>query len=112
MLKWEKNRKVEKLFWGLQNEAITGLQIRASFRDFKLGQLGLQKEAALGISNRVRYFKSGQTDFRLGQRLQTGERGISNHGRDYKSGQALQIGAEYKYMVHCKKWLVILRHYL
>ena len=33
-----KNRNVEKLFWGLQNEAISGLQIRASFRDFKLEQ--------------------------------------------------------------------------
>ena len=107
-----KNRKVEKLFCGLQNEAISGLQIGASFRDFKLGQQGLQKEAALGISNRVRYFESGQRDFRLGQRLQTGARGISNHRRDYKSGQALQIGAEYKHMVHCKKWLVILRNYI
>ena len=33
-----KNKKVWKIFLKLQNEAISGLQIGASFRDFKIGQ--------------------------------------------------------------------------
>ena len=38
----------------LQNRAIRGLQIGADFKDCKSGQDGLQKGAALGISNRGR----------------------------------------------------------
>ena len=46
----------------------------------------------IGITKRgsFRDFKSGQRDFRLGQRLQTGAREISNHGRDYKSGAGIE----------------------
>ena len=65
--KWEK-------IYGLQNGAITGLQIRAGFRNCKSGQERLQIGAALGISIRGKE--------------------ISNQGRDYKSGQeGFQIGA-------------------
>ena len=48
---------------------------------------------ARGITNRgsLRDFKSAQKDykrdFRSGQRLQIGEREITNRGRDYKSVQ-------------------------
>ena len=38
VLKWEKTKKWQKVFCGLQNEAIGGLQIGTGFRDFKLGQ--------------------------------------------------------------------------
>ena len=64
--KWEK-RKSKKKFYGLQNGAIRGLQMWASFRDYKSGKEGLQIGAALGISN-------------WGKE-------ISNRGRNHKSGQ-------------------------
>ena len=86
MLKWEK-RKSGKTFSGLQNRAIRGLQIGAGFRDYKLGQEGLQIGVALRISNRGkkianrgRDFKSGQRGFQSKQRLQIGS-GITNRCR-------------------------------
>ena len=89
-----KKRTSGKKFSGLQTEAMRGLQIGAGFKDYRLGQEGLQIGAALGISNRGkkitnygRDFKSGQRDFKLEQRLKIGARRISNQGRDYKSGQ-------------------------
>ena len=36
----------------------------------------------------------GQRDFKSGQKSQIGAIGISNRGRNYKSGQGLQFGAE------------------
>ena len=67
------------------------LQIGAGFTDYKSEQVGSQIGATLGISsrgkkiaNRGRDFKSVQRDFKLGQLLQIGTRGISNWGRDYK----------------------------
>ena len=77
MLKFQyQNRKI---FSGLQNRAIRGLQIGAGFRDYKLGQEGIQIRVALGISNCCeknknwgRDFKSGQRDFKPGQRSQIG----------------------------------------
>ena len=51
-----------------------GLQIGSGFRDSKSGKKGLQIGTVLGISNQ-------------------GEE-ITNRGRDYKSEQELQIGAE------------------
>ena len=63
----KKKRKSRKKFFRLQNEAIRELQIGADFRDYKLGQEGLQRWVALGISNR--------------------DKKITNRGRDYKSGQ-------------------------
>ena len=87
-------KKSGKKLSGLQNGAIRGLKIGASFRDYKLGQRGLQIGASLGISNRGkktinrgRDFKSGQRDFRSGQRLQIEAKKILNRGTDYKSGQ-------------------------
>ena len=63
--------KCYQIFYGLDNEAIRGLQIGAGFRNYKSGQEGLQ----IGISN--------------------WDKKISNRGkRDYKPGQGLQIGAE------------------
>ena len=47
----QRKRKSEK-YSGLLNEAIRGLQIRADFRDYKLGQEGLQIGASSGVSNR------------------------------------------------------------
>ena len=89
VLKWEK-RKSGKTFSRLQNGAIRGLQIGACFRDYKLGQEGLQIGAALRISNRGkkianqgRYFKLGQRGFQ------------SRQSRDYRSGQGLQDSAEH-----------------
>ena len=41
-------------FFRLENEAIRELQIGADFRDYKLGQEGLQRWVALGISNRCK----------------------------------------------------------
>ena len=86
VLKWEK-RKSGKTFSGLQNRAIRGLQIGAGFRDYKLGQEGLQIGVALRISNRGkkianrgRDFKSGQRGFQSKQRLQIGS-GITNRCR-------------------------------
>ena len=70
----ERKRKSGKKCSGLQNAAIKGLQIGAGFGDYKLGQEGLQIGASLGISNRGKK--------------------ITSRGRDYKSGQGLQIGAE------------------
>ena len=49
-----KKWKSWKNFSGLQNGIIRGLQIGSGFRDYKLGQEGLQIGAALGISNRGR----------------------------------------------------------
>ena len=69
--KWEKTKKWKNIFW-----VIRGLQIGAGFRNYKSGQEELQIGAALGISNRGK--------------------DISNWGRDYKSGQELQTGAEHK----------------
>ena len=63
--------KCYQIFYGLDNEAIRGLQIGAGFRNYKSGQEGLQ----IGISN--------------------WDKKISNRGkRDYKPGQGLQIGPE------------------
>ena len=77
--KWEKTKKWEK-FSGLQNGAMRGFQIGASFRHYKSGQEGLQIEAALGISNR-------------GKEITNRGKEISNRGRDNKSGQeGFQIG--------------------
>ena len=80
--RWGKNEKVKKST-GLQNRAIRELKIGAGFRDYKSGQERLQIGAALGISNRDkkitnwgRGFKSEQRDFKSGQRLQIGARGI------------------------------------
>ena len=68
---------------GLQNRAIRELKIEAGFRDYKSGQERLQIGGALGILNRDkkitnwdRGFKSEQRDFKSGQRLQVGARGI------------------------------------
>ena len=69
----KKKRKSRKKFFRLQNEAIRELQIGADFREYKLGQEGLQRWVALGISNRDKKI--------------TNRAGISNRGRDYKSGQ-------------------------
>ena len=78
----------------MQNGAIRGLQIgargianRGSLRDFKSGQ----KDYKLG-----QRFQIGARDFKSGQRLQIGAREITNRGRGFKSGQGLQIGAEHK----------------
>ena len=60
---------------------------RRRLGDFKSGQ----KDYKSG-----RDFKSGQREYKSGQRLQFVARGISNRGRDCKSGQALQVGAEEK----------------
>ena len=88
-------KKWEKIFWVIKRgNAIRGLQIETSFRDYKSRLEGLKLGADLGISNRGknitiqnRDFKSGQRHFKSGQRLQVGARGISNWGRDYKSVQ-------------------------
>ena len=45
-------KKSGKKLSGLQNGAIRGLKIGASFRDYKSGQRGLQIGASLGISDR------------------------------------------------------------
>ena len=63
--KWEKTKKWKE-FSELQNGAMRGLQIGAGFKDYKSRQEGLQIGAALGISNRGRDFKSGQRDFTSG----------------------------------------------
>ena len=82
----KKNEKVKKIS-GLQNGASRGLQIGASFRDYKSGQEGLQIGATLGISNWSKKITGRGRDFKSGQRLQIGARGISNWGRDHKSVQ-------------------------
>ena len=71
-----KKRKSGKNFSGLQNGAIRRLQFGAGFRDCKSGQEGLQKRAAVDISNwgkKVtnlgRDFKSGQEGFQIGPRI-------------------------------------------
>ena len=46
-----KNEKVGNTFTGLQNRTITGLEIGADFRDYKLWWELLQIGAALGISS-------------------------------------------------------------
>ena len=48
------------------------------------------KKRAIEITNKgtFRDFKLGQKDFKSGQRLQIGARGISNQGRNYKSVQS------------------------
>ena len=71
-------------FRDYQNGVVRGLQIGAGFRDYKSGQKGLQIDGVEGISNRGRDFKSGQRDFKSGQILQIGAREITNWGRDYK----------------------------
>ena len=68
--KWKKTRKRGKKLSRLQNEVIG-----ESFMDYKLRQVKLQLEAALGISirdkkitNRGRDFKSGKRDCKSGQK--------------------------------------------
>ena len=84
-------KKSGKKLSGLQNGAIRGLKIGASFRHYKSGQRGLQIGASLGISDRgkkiIKDFKSGQRDFRSGQRLQIEAKKFLNRDTDYKSGQ-------------------------
>ena len=71
----EKKTKIGKKFPGWQNGAISGLQIRVGFRDYKSGQVELQIGAVLGISHRAKK--------------------ITNRGRDFKSWkERFQIGAE------------------
>ena len=81
--KMGKKRKIEKKILGYK----TG-QIGTGFRDYKLGQEGLQIEATFGakrwqigagisnwgkeISNWGRDYKSGKRDFKSGKRLQIG----------------------------------------
>ena len=86
------SNSVNKIKSELQNGAIRELQIGADFWDYKSGQEVLQIGAALAISNQGkkianwgRDFKSGQSDFKLEQRLQIGARGNSNRDKDYKS---------------------------
>ena len=71
----EKKTKIGKKFPGWQNGAISGLQIRVGFRDYKSGQVELQIGAVLGISHRAKK--------------------ITNRGMDFKSWkERFQIGAE------------------
>ena len=71
----EKKTKIGKKFPGWQNGAISGLQIRVGFRDYKSGQVELQIGAVLGISHRAKK--------------------ITNRGRDFKSWkERFQIGRE------------------
>ena len=76
-----KKRKSRKKIYGLKNGAISRLQIRADFRDYKSEQKGLQI-GAKGITNRDSFkdFKWGQKDYKSGQ-------------RDFKSGQTLRISS-------------------
>ena len=64
----EKNWKSGKNFSGLQNRTIRGLQIKAAYRDYNLGQKGLQIVAALGISNRGKKIRNQDRDFKSRQR--------------------------------------------
>ena len=79
--KWEKTKKWEKIF-GLHNEAISALYIGTGFRDYRPRQEGVQIVAALKISNRGKKITNRSWDFKSGQ-------------SGFKSGQRLQIGAEY-----------------
>ena len=64
-----------------------GLQTGADFRDYKSGQEGLQIGAALGITKLAK-------GLQIGAGITNRGKGITNWGRDYKSGQeGLQIGA-------------------
>ena len=67
---WKK-RKNGKKFSGLRNGTIRGLQIGTGFRYYKSGQEGLQKDAALEISNWLNKITNrGNKNFILGQILQ------------------------------------------
>ena len=77
-----KNEKVGKILW-ITKRAMRSLQIGAGFRDYKLGQEGLQIGPALGISNRGRDFKLEQRHFKSGQNYKTGARGISNREMEW-----------------------------
>ena len=73
--KKKEKKKIGKKFPGWQNGAISGLQIRVGFRDYKSGQEELQIGAVLGISHRAKK--------------------ITNRGRDFKSWkERFQIGTE------------------
>ena len=71
--KWEKTKKWEKMFWITKrgNKRITN---QGRFWGLQIGARGITIGASLGISNRGKK--------------------ITSRGRDYKSGQGLQIGAE------------------
>ena len=84
---YQNGKKRWKKFSGLLNGVLRGLRIGAGFRDYKSRQEGLQIRAALEILNQGKYYKSGQRDFKSGQRLQIGARGISNRDSDYNSVQ-------------------------
>ena len=79
-----KNEKVGKILW-ITKRAMRSLQIGAGFRDYKLGQEGLQIGPALGISNRGRDFKLEQRHFKSGQRLQ------NRRKRDFKSRDGMDL---------------------
>ena len=77
--------KNEKNFSGLQNGAVSGLQIGAHFRDYKSEKEGLQIGVALVISNRDKKITNLGKDFKSGQRYFKSWQIISNRGRNYKS---------------------------
>ena len=64
--KMGKNEKVGKIFWITKRGNIRGLQIGAGFRDYKLGQEGLQIEIK-EISNWGKRDLSRGTDYKSGQ---------------------------------------------
>ena len=71
----KKKKKLGRNFLGDKTGAISGLQIRVGFRDYKSGQEELQIGSVLGISHRPKK--------------------ITNRGRDFKSWkERFQIGAE------------------
>ena len=71
----------------LQNGPISGLQIGADFRIYKLDQEVLQVGS-------YRYFKSRQNDYKLGQKFSNWDRYYKLVKNDFKSEQGFQIGAE------------------
>ena len=73
---------------GITKRGNKGITNRGRFQGLQIG--------ARGITNRgsLRDFKSGQKNYKSGQRLQIEAREIINRGWDFKLGHGLQIGAE------------------
>ena len=65
-----------KILW-ITKRAMRSLQIGAGFRDYKLGQEGLQIGPALGISNWSKDILNRGRDYK------TGARGISNREMEW-----------------------------
>ena len=86
--KWEKTKKSgKKIFW-FTKRGNKGIANRGRSQGLQIWARRITNWGSL------RDFKSGEKDYKSGQKLKIGENEISIRGWDFKLGQGLQIGVE------------------